>query len=640
MITIPSAILLLHFDEPSGVNPADALGNLNELGIETGIVAPAVVEAFTGCGRSFRQANSNGLIAGDLSANGTMLPRDATIQTMITLVLSSASGAQTIIARGVHDGSAPERYAYGLQVQEQAGNPGFVEVAWFWEDSSGTVVTAPPGVFQHAGDTAEILLTATRRWESIDRVVVRYYVDRRCIAELVSADGDISGGVTGTTTVGGRKNAGAWEHFLNADVDELEVFNYELSDDEIAQTFDRLTVHQPDGVASFAGLAPPGLPWTANPSTDIAKRAKVIGNGLGMLTAAIEEFRATFLPDRCAAWLIQRWEMLYGIAPGPLDSLDVRRARVIARMSADEGYSIPALMAAFAPVFGLDSDDVQILEFLNTWTDSFDTIAPERWSEGSVGTWTSTSGQLVLAVPITTNIPALGAPNPCHLWTPIDRGADDEPGNQFDEATISVTFVDVSDLKVGVGDSSPLVGAFFHSRVGSRTLWVGLYSPDGIARELGYREGSAAAGLDSFTSVATLPSSGPLWIRVQTVSDGALVISWSTTGPSAGWSSVTATAWGGYNLAGLGMTTDAPLAWNMSVRFDDFGVWMPGALVPFCWFAFRDMTLPGSTDFVGAQLLARVISPAHMVGAACASKSLLMGDPINGTVGATPMGVF
>lgn len=640
MVTIPSAILLLHFDEPAGVPPSDALGNLNDLGIEPGIVAPSVVEAFTGCGRSFRQANSNALIAGDESALGTMLSHDATVQTLITIALTGATGPQTIIARGVHDGSVPERYAYGLQLQEQAGNPGYIEIAWFWEDSTGTVMTAPPGVFRHAGDTAEVMLTATRRWEAIDRVVVRYYVDRRLIAELVSTNGDISGGVTGTMTVGGRKNTGAWENFLNADIDELEVFDYELSADEISQTFDRLTIHQPDGVASFAGLAPPGLTWTADPSTDIAKRAKVIGHGIGLLTSAIEELRATFLPDRCSAWLIPRWESLYGIAPGPLDSLDARRARVLARMSADEGYSIPALMAAFAPVFGLDSSDVEIIENANEWVDGFDTsIAVERWKEGDVGTWSIASGKLVLAVTSGTNIPAIGVPNPCNIMTPIDRGADEDPGNEFDEATISVTFADVSDVPAATLQTS-LVGMCFHNRVGNRTLWVGLHSPDGVARELGYREGDARVGLGSFTSVATMTTSGPLWIRVRTVHDGTLVISWSTTGPSSGWTSSSASAFGSYNLAGLGMTTDSALASNVSARFDDFTAWTPGALVVFCWFAFRDMTLLGSADFVGAQLLARVVSPAHMVGAACASKSLLVGDPVNGLVGTTPMGVL
>ena len=640
MITIPSAILLLHFDEPNGVSPADALGNLDDLGGDVGVIAPLSVDAFTGAGRGFRQANPNALIAGDASSLGTMLPRDASIQALITIALTGAAGPQTVIARGIHDGSAPERYAYGLQVQEQAGNPGYVEIAWFWEDSAGNVITAPPGVFRHAGDTTEIMLTATRRWEAIDRVVVRYYVDRRCIGELVSTSGDISGGVTGTTTIGGRKNAGAWEHFLNADLDELAVFDYELSAEEVAQTFDRLTIHQPAGLASFAGLAPPGLPWTEDPSTDIAKRAKVIGHGIGLLTAAIEELRACFLPAHCPAWLLPRWESLYGLAPGPLDSLDVRRARVIARMSADEGYSIPALMAAFAPVFGLDSSAVQMIEYANEWSDSLDTeIAPERWTSGDVGTWSVVNGQLVLAVPNGTNIPPGPTPNPCHLWTPIDRGADDDPGNEFDEATISVTFVDVSDVPAATLQTS-LVGMCLHNRVGNRTLWIGLHSPDGVARQLGYREGTAAGGLGAFTSVAAAPANGPLWIRVRTVHDGTLVISWSTTGPSAGWTSASATAFGAYNIAGLGMTTDAALASAVSVRFDDFIAWTPGALRQFCWFAFRDPTLPGFMDMIGAQLLARVVSPAHMIGAACASKSLLMGDPVLGLVGTTPMGAF
>src|ERR1051326_2043720 len=235
---IPSTIVLLHFDEPAGIHPADELGNLNDLGTEPGIVEPDVVQTWSGIGRRFQQSATNGLIAADKSANGTILPRDASIQALISFTLTGAVGPQTIIARGVNDGSVPERYAYGLEVEEQADNPGYLEVRWFWSDDSGAIITAPPGVFRHPGDGKEIMLTATRRWEASGIVVVRYYIDSRIIAELSIAS-TISGGVTGTTTIGARKSAGAWSRYLNGTIDELAILDCEITADEIKAIWER-----------------------------------------------------------------------------------------------------------------------------------------------------------------------------------------------------------------------------------------------------------------------------------------------------------------------------------------------------------------------------------------------------------------
>lgn len=620
---MPSPIVLLHFDEPAGANPTDSLGNLAQLAVEPGIVAPVVASAWTGAARRFRQADTNALIAADLSANGTMLPRDVTIQALIAFTLTGASGPQTIYTRGVDDGSAPERYAYGLEVEEQAINPGHLEVRWFWQDSAGTIITAPPGVFKHAGDGAEIMLTATRRWESKSRVVVRYYIDRRMIAELVTTSGDISGGVSGSTSVGARKAAGTWDRFLNADVDELLVADYEMSADEIAQTFDRLAVHQPAGLAMLRGLAPPGVWWFDNPGNGIGRRMKVIGQALGLPLSAIASMRATFLPDRCPVWLLVRWEALYTIIPKPLDSLDMRRARVIARMSADEGFSIPALQQAFSGVLALDAAEVEILEYTNEIRDGFDTLEAERWSEGSIGTWSIDTGRLKLTVPSGTAVPVDVAPNPCHLWTPLDR----QDGSAFLQAKI----VDYAALPVGA-----FVGLMMHARVGSRTLWFGVYNNAGTI-ELGTRE--VDFGGDSFGAWAPIVAmpAGPVWLRLQIAPDASLGLWYSTSGANSGFTFYGSAAWPDYDLAGFGAFTTATPGVDIVARFDDFVGFTPEGLVPFVWFAYRDPSLPGSPDMIGANALARKVSPAHMYAAACSSKSLILDDPTC-LLDTTPMG--
>lgn len=634
-----SPIVLMHFDEPEGVNPSDSLGNLENMFTEPGIVAPVVVATWTGVGRRFLQASTSGLVAGDISANGTMLPRDATIQVLIAPILTGASGPQTIIARGINDGSTPERYAYGLEIEEQAGNPGYFEIRWFWQDGAGTIITAPPGVFKHAGDGVEVMLTATRRWEGSTRVVVRYYIDRRMIAELVTTDGTISGGVTGSTSIGARKAGGTWGRFLNATIDELLVTDYEMSADEIAQTFDRLTVHQPAGSAMFQGLAPPGATWFDNPSNGIGRRAKVVGQGLGLALSTVSELRSVFLPDKAPAWLVARWERLYALAAKPLDSLDVRRARVLARMAADEGYSIPALQASFATLFNLEAEEVEILEFANEIRDSFATLEAERWSQGTIGTWDiAAPGELRITVTSGTPVPVNVTPNPCHVWTPIDR---DKIATFFVHAYAQGKIADYAGLPSGA-----FVGMFLHARIGSRTFWFGVFNnPATATNQLGYCELNLAGYIIAFTALATI-AAGPIWLRIKVAPavgifsgpTDAITLSWSTIGPSTGFASATVNASPVYDLVGFGVHTVATPGVDIVARFDDFVLWTPESLRPFAWFAYRDPALAGSYDLIGACALARKVSPAHMYAAACASKSLICGDPIFGQVGYVPMG--
>lgn len=627
---IPSSIILLHFDEPTDILPADALGNLDDFGVEPGIVAPTVVDTWCGVGRRFVQSSTNALFARDKSANGTMLPRDASIRALVSFTLTGAAGPQTIIARGVNDGGIPERYAYGLEVEEQAGNPGYLEVRWFWSDASGTVVTAPPGVFRHAGDGKEIKLTATRRMEATGRIVVRYYVDSRMIAELETTS-TISGGVTGTTTVGARKSAGAWGRFLNGTIDELEVLDYELSADEIKATWERLTIHQPAGYATFRGLAPPGVGWFDNPSSDIARRAKVVGQAIGLFVAAVEEFRATFLPGTCPAWLLPRWETLYAMSPKPLDSLDVRRARVLARMASEEGYSIPALQAAFSVLFGIDAGDVEILEPMNEWRDSFDVITAERWTSGAVGAWSIAGGELALNVPAGTSLDKSPTLADCRIWTPLDR-ADSGP----------IWFGAKVSSYAGLPSGS-FVGVCLHRRIGNKTLWFGLYN-NGATIDLVKCDGVPGT-FGVITSLATI-AAGPVWLRVSVEPDGQdpsdetpvpVVLSWSTSGEMSGFTDHNTTAYPWHELAGFGaFTTSAPSA-DINARFDDVHVLAKNGLAPFVWFAYRNPALPGSYDLIGANALARNVSPAHMLGAACASKHQNCGDAV-ALVGWTPIG--
>lgn len=625
-----SAILLLRFHEPAKVPPSDELGNLGDLATEPGLTAPARVSAWTGAGRRFAQAPATGLVAADLSARGTLLPRDVTIQALLSLTFTGATGPQTLIARGTNDGTASERYAYGLELQEQAGFPGFVEVRWFWQDATGAIKTQPPGVFQSPGDGVEFLLTATRRWESTSRVVVRYYVADQLLAELVSADGDISGGTTGHTTIGARKAAGAYGRHLSGVLDELLVTDTELSLDEIRHTWKRLTEYQPGGVETFAALSPPGAVWYQNPGNDIGKRVKLVGQLLGLGVAGAEEIRALILPDHAPREIVERWERICELSAGPVDALDVRRARILAFLARDEGFQLPPIRTALSGPFGLDPDLVQVLEFTNTITDDFSTASIDsRWLDGGGATWSIVSGQLqgVAAPAVNLRWEDRAAP---WLLTP------NEPGRLYVAAKLA-----------GFASMAPSVfaGLALHNRATSDWLWFGIYNNAGT-KQLVYSKALAGGTPTAEVTLVATASAGPYWLRISTsqartfVDDGSLTLSYSTTNATTGFTDVrinsgisTGWPWAGFALYS---NVTSPAA-GTTVTFDDFLLHAADSLRAFLWYAFRDPALAGNMDMVGANLLVQKIKPAYTFATAINATRAICDDPRDGLCDRCPV---
>jgi hypothetical protein len=618
-----SAILLLRFNEPAKISPSDELGNLGDLSIEAGLVAPTRVSAWTGFGRRFIQAQTTALIAADVSTRGTLLQRDVTIQALLSITLAGASGPQTVIARGTNDGTISERYAYGLELQEQAGFPGFVEVRWFWQDGSGAIRTQPPGVFQSPGDGAEFLLTATRRWESTSRVVVRYYLGDQLIAELVSADGDLSGGTTGHTTIGARKAGGTYGRYLSGVLDELLVADTELSLEEIRHTWKRLTEYQPGGVETFAALSPPGSVWYQNPGNDIGKRVKIAGQLLGLGVAGAEQIRALILPDHAPLAIVERWERICELAAAPVDSLDVRRARILAFLSRDEGFQLPPIQIALSGPFALDPSLVQILEFTNTITDDFSaTSIDARWLDGGGVTWSIVSGQLQAFAASSVNLRWEDRATPWLLTS-------NEPGRLYMSGKLA-GFASMA--------TSVFAGLALHNRATGDWLWFGVYNNAGT-KQLAYRKAIRGAAPSAEVVLVASAAAGPYWLRISTsqtrafVDDGSLTLSYSTTSASSGFTDVpintgitTGWLWAGFAL----YSNVASPATSTTVTFDDFLLHPADSLRPFYWYAFRDPALPGNPDMVGAHLLVQKIKPAYTHAAAIARLSCICDDPLNG----------
>lgn len=630
-----STVLLLHFAEPDGVLLVDDQGNLNDLGIAPGVTMPSSVTTWTGLGRQFTAAASNALIAEDQDGSkGTLLMRDCTVQALLALDLAGDTGIpQTIICRGTNDGSNDELVSMGLELVGHDDGSGFVDVRWTWREPDGTLITAPAGTFATPGDGKWFLLTATRRWESSTSVVLRYYVDQRMIGEYSTASGNVAGSTVAHTTVGGRLSATVWDHFLNATLDDLALCDFEMSIEEIREVWRRLSVHQPAGVDMFVSLIPPGAPWYADPGNQVGRWMKLIGQNLGVAIANIERLRALGLPDWATLELAERYEAMCKLAPGPRDSLDTRRARIVGHLSQDEGFALSAIQTALAPLLQLQPAQVEIVEFTNDVIDGFDAaIAAERWLEGPTGAWSVVAGELALAVGAGADLGAIDWTQPwCHLRTPLS-GTDGLLAVQCKLSTYA------AGLPINT-----MIGGFLCNRRSGNAVWFGIGDVAGV-RHLGYRL-RVANVIGAFVPLAASPDA-PVWVRFASVigaAAGTYAMAWSITGANVGYTFGPSVATGILDLewAGFGaLNTTAVTATNLAVTFDDFLLHDPHGDRTFCWYAYRDPGLAGALDTSGARGLIRRIKPAHTWADVVTSLSVLCDDARDGLPDRGPLGAL
>lgn len=625
-------LMLFHFDEPQFIPPIDSTGNLGQMSPNASW--PDAVVAWAGRGASFTQAAESSETGADNIAGATLSIRDVTIRAILSLTFAGAAGPQTIICRGLNDGTADEPIAYGLEVEQQAGNPGFVEVRMFHQDSAGTIHTQPAGVFQHLGDGKFFVLAATRRWESSSKIVTRYFVSGEMIAEVTTTNGDIAGATLGHTIIGGRATAGAIDRYLNGVIDELLVDNIEVSPEELRQDWLRLAVHQPAGVTMFAGLAPPGAPWYLNPGNNVGKAVRIAGEALGMGLAAAEELRELWLPDKATIDNIGRWERLNGLVPRPRDSLDVRRARVVAFMSRRAGFSIPGLQLAFAEPFDLDATAIQILEFSNTITDSFDALATERWWVGDAGTWSIVAGELKIHAVAGTDLRW----SPTHATSWVITPLAETGGQPF------IAQVKLSTYWASL-PTNTMVGLFlFNYRTGD-ALWFGVKDVAGV-RKLGWMP-SINGIMGAFTVLVTPSLDQAYWLRVVPPTGavggiGTYRFGWSTTGPTTGFTEAQITTgvasieWAGVAATSLAAT----IATDLNATFDDFVLRSINGDRPFYWYAFRDPALAGNADLPGAVQLALKLRPAQTYAGVTENRSVIWDDGRDGLWDRGPLGAL
>lgn len=387
-----SNLLLLRLDEElDALRPRDALGHLGDLAASGGLVAPPVDDAALGRGRSFLSASTRGYLAQDVTPGDTLATRDVSIQVVLSVdvALAAAYGSPgTIYARGVGTASA-EYMGAGLELRVVNAAARIMEIRWIWHTTGGTLKTQVGGHFEPDAGRF-LMLTATRRWVSSTEVVLRYYLGDQLLSEVTSVDGDIGGGTTGTTSIGARYTGAAWGNYLDGVLDELRVTDDELTAEEIAATWNRITVLQPQGYGLAREMHDPGFPMSADPASRVQRETKLWGHGLGFAAAQAENIRSNILPDRAYGTILERWEAITKQAPKPGDSVDTRRSRVVGRMRQRSGVSIPGIGEALTDLLDASASDLAVVGFTPTTRDEFTAdLDAVRWQFDASGLWTA-----------------------------------------------------------------------------------------------------------------------------------------------------------------------------------------------------------------------------------------------------------
>jgi hypothetical protein len=616
-------VLLFRFDEVDDiVRPADSLGNLDDLTTEAGLAAPLVVDAALGRGRRFDPPSLNGYRAQDVVSGSTLLTRDCSIQVVLNWQLAGQNSygfPGTIYARGKGT-SAAEYMGAGLELRVVNAALSVGELRWLWHDTAGVLKTQIGGHFQpHASESEFLLLTATRRWVSSTEVILRYYIGDVMLTEIPSVDGSIGGGTTGTTSIGARFTGAAWDRFLDGTIDELRVVDYELCAEEIAATYRRITYHQPRGYDLVKSLHDPGFPISGDPGSRVQRETRMWGNALGFASAQAENVR-NFVPQRAYGTVLEDWETVTKQAPKPGDSVDTRRARVVARQRRGEsGVSIDGVEAALRELVDTDPTNLEIIAFDQTVREGFAALSTLRWTSEPAADWTI-SGNALRAQAAAGDFQLTGA---LRNWKTnmMSIGGDGRGANHL--AKLTPTTIPTA------GE----VGIFLANFATGDLILLGLKHAGNyfVTCETFRAWASQGAAFAPVDLGAGLPAN--LWLHLRHAGAGSadienMLAAWSTTSGTAGFTTSAAIAhkwraqWAGHYVRSVG----GAIASALDSKFDDSDTRAPFGERSFFFYVYRDPALPGRPDLVGANHIIRQLKQAHTHVAVITNKSTLCDD--------------
>jgi hypothetical protein len=607
-----STIIQLRLRErATGLHISDAAGGVEDMKGDTGatpdLELPTVVDGCTGPARRF--TTDKGATADDIGS-AALQEKDLSIQTLIKY---DVSGQDTIGTAGIVI-ACDSAWQLQLDVLSVALGIGSMRLGWAAVSQPDPDIAGAAAQAFAVVDDGYLLLTVTRHWYSASSVRVRYYVNDWLAGEVTSTYGDIDGNAADPVTVGCRPNGADYEYFLAADVDGILVADHEMSIEEIRQTYRRIAVHQPEGRLLVRPMLPPGTAYSIDPDSGIQAELIVEGDGLGAFYSKNQELREDYAPDR--AWsMLEDWERVCRLPPGPLDTTETRRNRIVSYLRTCHGYAEPDIKTALADVLDIASDDLEILNYTNRYVDAFATALADYWLEVSpAGGVSSVAG---MAHFITNS----GADarwesrddtnGPTYLVMPIDGDLRDGDPSEGCDTQVKVVSTLASNF-----DNGNYIGLFAYNLAGD-LLFFGWRKSGGTV-ERGYRVYTAAGGWQAWNQEAVVSPPGYIRMRFDGSDDWTLFYHATDPDDDSASSSITGIDLP-LNVGIMNMTDVASNPSATQVDVDEWRAFMPNGLRVFNWYAYADPALSGSPDFDGARAIIEGIKPADSQAGATAT---------------------
>jgi len=617
---MPARVLLRMLEPATEVLPSDGAGALVDLHTSGALVMPAVVSAFTGFGRAFTAGR--GLVAIDQRPGASLLTRTLTVQAIVSWDYAAqanygAPGA--ICARGL-TGSASEYVAYSLELRVVNLAQGIGELRWWWQDLAG-VDRQQLGGFFRIPASGFFLVTATRRWVSSSHVELSYFVGDKQIGSILSVDGEIGGGTTGTFSLGTRFAAGVAGRHFHGVIDQVRVLDEEITREETEGTWRRMAVHQPRGYQALLELLPPGLPISDDPSSSIQRLLRIAGHALGYATAQIENFEANQRPNRAYGPVLRDWEDTTGVGRGRGgDSVKRRRARVQSTFRQKNGARVIAVQSTTAPLLDMAPEQVRVIAYDQTVRDDFsDGLKAERWATTPAAAWSVVPGGLRLQS--STNIPYTGYTRGWYtaLQSMQAQGRNGSfiagitPTSIVSGGEVGVTFIDRvhnTGLLLGLryDGAWKVISERFRSRVSQGVVTEQIFGGMPAAIWLFLHQQDPGGGAPEFVTVADNAFYDCGWSTVSAV-DGYSIDGGFSNPPKFQWAGMYARTIGGAVAAIDATFSETILRAPFGDRSSRFAV-------------FRDPNVPGNPDMEAAHNAIQRIKQAHTAGTAVTDTSL------------------
>lgn len=579
-----------HLDEPDGVQPSDAAGNVLDLHGVGALALPTREAGIVGHGRKW--AAGQGMGAKDAIVGALKLTRTMAVE---VLVMPNGDGTRTLVQRGLNDGSADERILWELKLVVAAGT-GTLQMAW--QRSSGAAATVPSVSFNLPPEISPWLyVAACRRWISATLVAVDYYVNGTPVGSVTSVHGDITDGDNGTVLVGVQTSAPTMGMVVGDIIDEIRISSGERTAEEIRQVFRRLFVVTVWARQMLKSFLPPGRAYSNDPDSIIQREVAVEGDGLAHAWWLAQVLLDDWWPDR-ATQTIERWETVTRQHPHPGDFYADRRKRVLARFATSAGYSREKIAEAIAPLLDCTPADITFVENSNRFEDSFPGSGfSTHWqADAGGGSVSNVSNFATFAVASGHDARWDGTHvTPARLRGGLDAWSGTEIRAQLSSYTLPQT-----------GD---MAGIFVTNLTnGDAHLFGARHGGSGVE----YAHIVISGGVATVTSLGAI--TGSPYIRLHEL-DGVVEFSYSLTGFDGPWTVLGTTAsipvvdWGGVFLASGG----AAPASGLAAQFSEIRFWFPESVRVFLWYVQR-AAVGGNPDYRAAQRLLEILEPAHTLG--------------------------